>query len=226
MKLRGNMKKKKILLFISMLLIVSAFLLISYSLYLIIGSHMRENERMSEWDQLLAQESYSSQPSSSSISITSSQVTSGSQAALTPTKTIYPQNTYKPELFGLITFPSLNNRKVVIVNGISNRDLRGAAGHAKNSVLPGEIGNCVVFGHRDGVFRGFKNLKIGDIIVFKTLKWEVKYKIISMTIEKPKAEVISRKYYDRSILTLITCYPFNYVGAAPNRYVVVSELVE
>ncbi|MHB1484723.1 MAG: class D sortase [Saccharofermentanales bacterium] len=220
------MKKKKTLLLLSMVFLATAILLISYSLFLIIGSQMREKERMNEWDQLFAKETNNSQQPVSSMAETSSHVSSGNSFDPTPTGTVYPKNVYKPELFGLITFPSLKNRKVVIVNGISDRDLRGAAGHAKNSVLPGEIGNCVVFGHRDGVFRGFKDLKTGDLIIFKTLRKEVKYKIISMSVEKPKAELISRKYYDRSILTLITCYPFNYVGAAPNRYVVVSELAE
>lgn len=219
------MKKKKTLLITSIAFLATATLLISYSLFLIIGSQIRANERMNEWDALVAQQEGESSIVSS-VSQTSKQTVSEISAKPTPTQAVLPKTVYKHELFGLIIFPTLDNRKVVVVNGITNKDLRGAAGHSKNSVLPGEIGNCIVFGHRDGVFRGFKRLKIEDPIIFKTLQKECSYKIISMTVEKPKAELIHMRYLDRSILTLVTCYPFNYIGVAPNRYVVVLELIK
>lgn len=226
------MKKKKTLLVLSLSLVGIALVLIAYSLFLIIGSQMRANDRINEWDMLMNQQS--SATSTDSSTIESNQVSSipssvndssGGNNSISPTPTKAPVITYKPELFGLITFPTIDSRKVVVVNGTTNQDLRGAAGHAKYTPNPGEIGNCIVFGHRDGVFRGFSKLKIGDKIIFKTLNKEFTYNIINLSITEPNSELIHKKYYDQSILTLVTCYPFNYVGAAPFRYAAIAELV-
>lgn len=222
--------KKKVLLTLSVTFLTAAVILIAYSVYQIVGSQIRAKERMAEWEAYLSQMSQSSEPEPTAIpsDIPASSAESSSEAssaAATPTPTPSAP-AYVPELLGTITFPTINNRTVVVVNGTTKADLRGAAGRATYSANPGDIGNCIVFGHRDGVFKGFDKLSVGDEIRFKTVTDEFTYKIVSMTIGNPNDSLIHIKYMDKAVLTLVTCYPFNYVGAAPFRYIVITELVE
>lgn len=230
------MKKKNPLLIISISFISVSIIIIFYSLYLIIGSNIRSDEMNAEWEALLASQSsvssmsnVSSSEELSSPEISNTNSESNNQTSNTNSSSSQSKpstSTYKRELFGQIIFPTIKNRKVTIVNGTTKADLRGAAGRATYSKKPGEIGNCIVFGHRDGVFRGFGNLKIDDIITFKTISNEYTYKITNMQVTDPGNFIISKIYKDKSVLTLVTCYPFNYVGAAPFRYVVIAELVK
>jgi sortase A len=144
--------------------------------------------------------------------------TSGPQGTSTPKKS---------NVMGLLVFESLGGRKVAVLEGVTNRDLaRGAAHHPRTS-KPGAAGNCVIFGHRNTVFRGFGKLKAGDIIRLEVPgesgKIVYRYSVISTAVVDPDDPKIFKAYGDK-IMTLVTCYPFNYVGAAPQRYIVVAKV--
>ncbi|MHB1454727.1 MAG: class D sortase [Saccharofermentanales bacterium] len=233
--MKQKIKKKTVLLIAALALLTTAAVLITYSLVMIIGAKMREKERMGEWDAMLDQQSSSSVSDPSSTAGAESDDPSSSAASLsdpaltpvlTPAPTPKPQSgsSYKPVLLGVLTFFTIGNKEVVVVEGVTRSDLRGAAGHAPYSAKPGKTGNSIIFGHRDGVFIGFKNLKIGDTFKLKTLYDEFTYRIVSMTIVPPEDPLITKRYFE-PMMTLVTCYPFRYVGNAPDRYVVVSELV-
>ncbi|MHB8964320.1 MAG: class D sortase [Saccharofermentanales bacterium] len=233
MKLK--IKKTTFLLMAAVAVLTAAAVMITYSLVLIIGSKMRAEERLGEWDDLMAQQSSQaiSEPISaeSADSDISTAVSAGSSSDVsapepTPAPTAKPDTgtIYKPTLLGKLTFFSLDDKQVVVVEGITKADLRGAAGHAPYSVQPGKTGNSIIFGHRDGVFIGFKDLKLGDTFKINTLSDEFTYRIVSMTIVPPEDPLIAKRYFT-PMMTLVTCYPFRYTGHAPNRYVVVSELV-
>lgn len=224
------MKKNVLLLSAITLFIVSIFL-ITYSLILIKGSDSRASERLDEWNALINQQSSIDSDSSNSTSSTTSNSEESSMNSSVVSSIKVSSSTssttkvrYKPELYCLITFPTIDNRKVVVVNGTTDKDLRGSAGHAKYSVNPGEIGNCLIFGHRDGVFRGFGKLKIGDKILINTKSNKFEYTIIRMQVLSPNDMAIRKTSDDQKLLTLVTCYPFNYIGAAPFRYVIKAEL--
>ena len=117
-------------------------------------------------------------------------------------------------------------KQIPIIEGTSSLDLENGAAHLKDSVLPGEYGNCAIFGHRDTVFKVLQNLNPGDKIYIETLeKKKFTYEVQNIYIIDPKKEDVV-KQYSGEVLTLVTCYPFSYFGDAPKRFVVESNLIK
>jgi len=111
---------------------------------------------------------------------------------------------------------------VVVVQGESEPILDRAVGHLARTALPGVEGNVVLAGHRDTFFRPLKDIREGDVITLKTRDRDFDYVVESLTIVKPTdVEVIEPT--GGHTLTLVTCFPFYYVGAAPNRFIVFAR---
>jgi sortase A len=108
---------------------------------------------------------------------------------------------------------------VVLLEGTSNKTLRRAVGHITGTALPGEIGNVGVAGHRDTFFRPLRNVQRDDLITVTTLNGEYRYRVISTNVVSPESiEVLNSD--GTEILTLVTCYPFYFLGSAPERFIV------
>jgi sortase A len=133
--------------------------------------------------------------------------------------------TKKGPVMGVLVLESLGGRRVAVINGASASDLNRGAGHHPRTSLPGRTGNCLIFGHRNTVFSGFGSLRTGDLVRFEGPKTSYTYKITEMKIIDPDNPAIFAMY-DKPMMTLVTCYPFNYVGSAPRRYMVLCSLVE
>jgi sortase A len=113
----------------------------------------------------------------------------------------------------------------VVVQGDSEAILRRAVGHLARTALPGDEGNVVLAGHRDTFFRPLKDILAGDRITLQTPEREFEYVVESTSIVKPTdVEVIEPS--GGHTLTLVTCFPFYYVGPAPNRFIVVARETE
>ncbi len=113
---------------------------------------------------------------------------------------------------------------VIVVEGTDKTTLRRAAGHIVGTGLPGQSGNIGIAGHRDTFFRPLKNIQRDDIITLTTLSGEYRYRVVSTKVVTPESvEVL--KPDGNEILTLVTCYPFYFVGSAPNRFIVRAERV-
>jgi sortase A len=126
-------------------------------------------------------------------------------------------------LIGRIEIPRLL-LSAVVVEGIGNATLRRAVGHIPGTALPGQPGNVGISGHRDTFFRPLKDLQIKDQIQFSTLKGNFKYEVESLRVVEPNnVGVLARS--GENVLTLVTCYPFYYVGPAPKRFVVRARQV-
>jgi sortase A len=126
-------------------------------------------------------------------------------------------------LIGRIEIPRLL-LSAVVVEGIGNATLRRAVGHIPGTALPGQPGNVGISGHRDTFFRPLKDLKIKDQVQFSTLKGNFKYEVESLRVVEPNnVGVLARS--GENVLTLVTCYPFYYVGPAPKRFVVRARQV-
>lgn len=122
------------------------------------------------------------------------------------------------DVIGEIALPRLG-LKAVVVQGDSDRLLRRSVGHLPQSALPGEVGNVVLAGHRDGLFRPLRNVQPGDVITLVTPTQDFHYRVSWTAIVPPTAtEMISPS--NELELTLVTCYPFYYIGAAPKRFIV------
>ena len=107
----------------------------------------------------------------------------------------------------------------MIEEGDNGRTLRQAVGHLPGTALPGEQGNVVIAGHRDTFFRPLRNIRKGDEITLTTLDGSYRYRVDFTEVVGPQDTEVLDASAD-SILTLVTCYPFYFVGPAPKRFVV------
>lgn len=139
-------------------------------------------------------------------------------------KPLYPVYPVEGENIGSVTIPDLN-LNLPIIQGTNENELNKGVGHFIQSVLPGEKDNCVISGHRETVFRQIGNLKIKDQLILKTSAGTFTYEVTGTRIvDKDDRTVIVPT--DHAVLTMTTCYPFNYIGDAPERYIVSSVLVK
>lgn len=125
------------------------------------------------------------------------------------------------DLIGRIEAPRLGVSAIVL-SGIESGTLRRAAGHVPRTSLPGQGGNIAVAGHRDRHFSGLRDVEIGDQITFSTPNGIHHYRVTATEVVDP-SEVRVLEDRGREELTLVTCYPFNYIGPAPDRFIVYAE---
>jgi sortase A len=128
------------------------------------------------------------------------------------------------DVLGELQVPRLGINEIV-VQGDSAANLRRAVGHLSNTVLPGEWGNVALAGHRDTLFRPLRDIRVGDEIRFKTSERIFEYRVESIEVVGP-GDVRVLKPTTGHDLTLLTCFPFRYVGPAPKRFVVLAREVD
>jgi len=107
----------------------------------------------------------------------------------------------------------------MIVEGTDERTLRRAVGHIPGTSLPGQQGNVAIAGHRDTFFRALDNIHSDDEITVTTLDGTYRYLVDSTQVVAPEDTQVLDDSSD-TILTLVTCYPFYFVGPAPKRFIV------
>jgi sortase A len=111
----------------------------------------------------------------------------------------------------------------VVFEGADQDVLERGAGHLPGSALPGEHGNTVLAAHRDTFFRPLRGIRPGDVVKIHTVPKDSIYVVESAQIVGPN-DVDVLKPTAEPALTLITCYPFQYIGPAPERFVVRATL--
>ncbi len=107
----------------------------------------------------------------------------------------------------------------MIMEGVDGKTLRHAVGHVPGTALPGQRGNVGIAGHRDTFFRGLRNIHKDDEITLTTLNGSDRYRVDFTEVVEPTSTEVLNNSAD-AILTLVTCYPFYYVGPAPKRFIV------
>ena len=143
------------------------------------------------------------------------------QTTLQPRQAVAPQVALvelPPGLVGRIEIPRLGLSEV-FMEGVDTTTLRRGIGHIPGTALPGDAGNVGLAGHRDTFFRPLKDLKIKDEIRVSTLKGIFTYQVVSLRVVEPE-DVGVLAPSDENVLTLVTCYPFYFVGSAPRRWIV------
>jgi LPXTG-site transpeptidase (sortase) family protein len=119
--------------------------------------------------------------------------------------------------FGRISIPRIG-LSAMVAEGDDEDTLRHAVGHIPGTAAPWGAGNVVLAGHRDTFFRGLSRARLDDVIELETLRGTFKYRVERITVVGPQdIEVLRSPEWD---LTLVTCFPFHYVGQAPQRYIV------
>jgi sortase A len=132
---------------------------------------------------------------------------------------IQPRPAIKPgDLLGRLDIPRLG-LSVAVLQGTRSRMLRRGTGHIEGTPLPGEAGNSGIAGHRDTFFRGLKDIRKNDEIQFQAATGLIRYEVDWVKVVAPDDLSVLAPSTE-SALTLVTCYPFYFVGPAPKRFVV------
>lgn len=125
-------------------------------------------------------------------------------------------------ILGRLEVPRLR-MSVLVADGDDDDTLSLAAGHVPGTALPGSVGNVVIAGHRDIAFRALRRIRRGDVVRIRSGR-DYEYVVEDLRIVTPDNASVLRES-GGSTLTLITCFPFGYIGPAPKRYVVRAELI-
>ena len=167
-------------------------LTLGYSAYVVVDAHAYQAYEQSKFEAMLEKQTGSPQ--------------------------LPPPPLVEGDVIGEIQVPRLH-LKAIVVQGDSHTILRRAVGHIPETALPGKPGNVALAGHRDTFFRPLRNIKLGDTITLQTAAGDFQYLVEStQVVPSGQIEVLSTTAVPT--LTLITCFPFDYLGAAPNRFVV------
>lgn len=123
------------------------------------------------------------------------------------------------DVIGILKIPSLD-RELPIVAGVEEDELQRGVGHYPGTAYPGQESQIVLSGHRDTVFRQFGELEIGDSLIVEMPYGSFEYTIQdSEIVPEDDLTVINPEEYQEEMLTVTTCYPFHYIGNAPDRYI-------
>lgn len=189
---------------LAMLFIIAGVVLLSIGGYQYIKTKAAENHAMEEAKQLLSKDSASSESDQTSKS--------------TP-------DTFFPEMgdtVGILEIPGIN-AELPIVEGTDPDDLEKGVGHYKGSAYPKQQDQIVLSGHRDTVFRKLGDVKVGDTFVVKLPYGEFTYEMVDYKIVDADDTSIIKSTAPNEELVITTCYPFSFVGNAPERYIIYAK---
>ncbi len=127
-------------------------------------------------------------------------------------------------LTGLLSIPRLGYSEAV-AEGDDEATLRVAIGHLPDTAVPWVDGNTALAGHRDTLFRSLAKIRVGDELALSTPHGDFQYRVSQTLIVDPDDVWVLAPAPGRQ-LTLITCYPFHYIGSAPHRFIVRAEPVD
>ncbi|MDW2878212.1 MULTISPECIES: class D sortase [Bacillaceae] len=129
------------------------------------------------------------------------------------------------DIIGILEIPALK-AELPIIEGTDEEELEKGVGHYAGTVFPGQKDQILLSGHRDTVFRKIGELKMGDELVVKMPYGDFTYEIIESFIVDADDTTVIKPTAPEEILTLSTCYPFYFVGSAPERYILTAKRVE
>jgi sortase A len=122
------------------------------------------------------------------------------------------------DVLGILAIPRLS-LEVPVYDGASDLHMDRGAARIDGTAMPGAPGNLGVAGHRDGYFRVLKDIELGDEITITTMNGRESYVVLELRIVDPTAVEVLDPTVQQSV-TLVTCYPFYFVGHAPERFIV------
>lgn len=125
----------------------------------------------------------------------------------------------KDEVIGILRIPKIN-AELPIVEGTDEDELAKGVGHYETTVFPGQKDQILLSGHRDTVFKKLGELELGDELIVEMSYGDFTYIINDTDIVDADDRTVIRSTAPDEILTLSTCYPFNFIGSAPERYII------
>ena len=185
----------------SIFFIMLGIILIGASLFPLVEMKHETNQSLTEWQSLKAKyetlQLEQSEPSKESIE-------------------------FKEGMVGVLQL-SESGTLLPIRSGVTETVLKQGVGFDPETTFPGEAGNTVLYGHREQIFWNLKDTQIGDLLVLETLDQLLTFEVTEMKVVKPNDDYINQET-DEPMLTLVTCYPFIYMGPTPERFVVKAAL--
>ena len=185
-------------------LFAAGFVILGYCFTAWMDSRLRQSEASSELDRILRE-----------------------RAGITPPTVTVPDNRVTIAdggLVGRVEIPKLH-LSAAVFQGADPSVLGHGVGHVDGTALPGQPGNVALAAHRDTFFRGLRNIQKGDSVTVTTETGARTYRVNSTAVVKPTDVGVLAPTL-KPTLTLITCYPFYYIGHAPKRFIVRAEEVE
>ena len=206
MKGTDKKKKSKLITILGILLVICGVVLIVYP-FLEIGLDKKEiSQNVSEWDKQKGEVIKDVKSNNK-----------GNQK--------YPTiNVDGKDIIGKIIVVK-TGKQIPILMGATEENLRGGATLYDNGVFPGEDGTAIVLGHRETTFGFLEDINVGDEIDIETATGTYKFELKKTYITDPEDKSILAQEKDLN-LTLVTCYPFRYVGPAPDRFIAKLELIK
>lgn len=190
-----NSRAETVILWIQRLLFVTGVLLLSYCAFLLADAWIFQRRAREDFDRRQREAAAGTAPPASVPTVGSG------------------------GLIGRIDIPRIG-LSAVIFEGTGKITLRRAVGHISDTPLPGQRGNSGLAGHRDSFFRPLKDVRLEDVIAITTLNGEYRYRVVSTRVVKPTEVSVLDDSGAGEVLTLVTCHPFRFTGAAPNRFIV------
>ena len=132
-----------------------------------------------------------------------------------------PDTEPAPVVLGRLEIPRLRIQAMVR-EGIDDETLKVAVGHIPGTARPGEAGNVGLAAHRDTFFRALRDVRKGDLMLLTTLHGSETYRVASARVVDPAQVGVLAGTIGARELTLVTCYPFDFIGSAPKRFVVAA----
>ncbi|WP_246944384.1 class D sortase [Bacillus pinisoli] len=194
---------KTIVKFFSVSIILVGLILISLSIKELYQSNQSQKNAMAKAEQVIQ-------------SATAKQVQSSQFIIEQPSK---------GDVIGTLEILKLNST-LPIIEGIDEEELEKGVGHYPGTALPTEKNQIVLSGHRDTVFKNFDQLNLGDIFTLNVSYGSYHYKITKTEIVGANDLSVITSDYTEEILTVTTCYPFGFVGNAPNRYIITANRID
>lgn len=182
------------------LLFTTGFIFIGYALYHIWDGNNQVEKRIVEAKKIVEQNNNDSQIDPSSLSY------------------------QKGETIGILKIPKLK-KELPIIEGTDEEELEKGVGHYTGTAYPLQNDQIVLSGHRDTVFRNFGELETGDMFIVELEYGKFKYEIYEMDIVPADDTTVIRSTAPDEILTVTTCYPFHYIGNAPERAIFYAKPV-
>jgi sortase A len=198
----------KIRTWLSTILVLAGVVILAIGVWQITNTNQKTNETLSKAKTMLAQKKEIPQQKNDQ---------QAKQVENTP-----PQI---GDTIGILAIPRIK-AELAIVEGTDPDDLAKGVGHYKGSSLPSQNGQIVLSGHRDTVFRHLGELKVGDQLIVQVSNGSFTYKITHTKIVDSKDTSIITLQKDHEELILTTCYPFQYIGNAPKRYIIYADPVK
>lgn len=141
----------------------------------------------------------------------------------TPPAAAVPHSMPENSLVGRIDIARIG-LSAMVLEGDGAQTLARAVGHIPGTASPGDLGNVGFAGHRDTFFRALERIRRGDEIEVTTVHGEYRYRVVSSEIVGPEETRVLSPSEGQSI-TLVTCYPFHYLGSAPKRFIVHADII-